>query len=111
MAKFVHRNKTEYGTVGSGIGEGTAGIYQTLTQQALINDTQNTLLNKVEYADDLWPIYVPLGDRGAAWPGTEHHLMYPTTKKLWMPDDIEPSAYMNKAEKLIKQPYIMKTIK
>jgi hypothetical protein len=110
-AKFVHRDKTEYGTVGAGIGEGTSGIYQSLTQQALINDTQNTILNKVEYEEDTWLVYSPLGERGAAWPGTQEHLVYPTTKKLWEPDEIEPMAYMNRAEKLIKNPYHIKVIK
>ena len=110
-AKFVHRDKTEYGTVGAGIGEGSSGLYQTLTQQSLVGGNENLLLNKVEYEADDWFVPSSLGDRGMAWPGTENHLAYLTSKKLWEPDTTEPSQYMNRADALRKSPYIMKVIK
>ena len=100
--KFIHRSIDEYGTIGS------AGVnYQSLTQQALFNDAQNTLLNKFKY--NYWAVVAEShagSERGNPWPGEDSMMMFQTYKRLWEPDTVDPKDYLNKAESLIDNQFL-----
>ena len=113
-AKFVHRGKLDYGTVGATSGGGTTALYQSLTQQSLVNDLKNTHLNKVEYEDWLPNAESDLGDRGTPWPGVNKYLVFnkfETGGKIWEPSSVDPASYMNKADALTSGTIIMKVVK
>jgi hypothetical protein len=117
--KFKHRTAAEYGTTGSTDPLSSEALYQTLTQQSLVNELQNTKITKTEY--DFWNFNFDIvtndPTRGAAWPGKNiKYLKYSVTSgtgnpSLWTPDSLDPKDYNNYAEALKPGELMFKHIK
>lgn len=117
--KFKHRTVEEYGTTGSVDPQSSGALYQTLTQQSLINELQNTEVVNTKY--DFWnyssDITLRDSDRRAAWPGKNiKYLKYSLSEvvgnpSLWTPDSLDPANYNNYAEALVPGDITLKNIK
>ena len=100
---FKYRYLNEYGVTKN-------KPHQSLTQQSLTNNLENSDLNNQAYSH--WSVIqeARVPSRRAPWPVLDSYMAFWTSKKAWKPDTVEPKSYTNKASGLSSQPYEMKII-
>ena len=100
---FKYRYTDEYGVT-------LNKPYQSLCQQALMNNLENNDLNNQDYSQ--WNV-IPastIPGRRTPWPVLDSYMRFWTSKRIWTPDSTDPKSYTNKAQGLNSASYNMKYI-